>query len=169
MKSCPGLVALISCFCILGLRVGAAADHHCHSCGGVSTPSTSVLDFEHITPVTGSIAPLPTGFHYPDYLYLSDFQLLKCSAFAPTSADAKACSSGNLALLSNGSGTMIFGTPDSTSYSNYKYLNLSSMLLTWKTQTFTYQLRLLMQLLMVVTRITFYPITSKFLKEVPTY
>jgi hypothetical protein len=82
---------------------------------------------DHIATVTKSIAPLPTGFHYPDYLYLSDFQLLNCSSFSAHSADANACSSGKIALLSTGSGSMVFGTPDSSGYSNYRYMNLSSM------------------------------------------
>ncbi|KAK9342122.1 hypothetical protein V1522DRAFT_358783 [Lipomyces starkeyi] len=127
MNFCASLVAFFSCFCILAPRVDAAAVYHCHTCGGVPTPKTSVLDFEHITTMTASIEPLPTGFHYEDYLYLSDFQLIKCSAFAPNSTYAGACSSGNIALLANSSGLISFGTPDSTTYSNYRYLNLSSM------------------------------------------
>ncbi|KAK9489506.1 hypothetical protein V1508DRAFT_361844 [Lipomyces doorenjongii] len=124
------LVALLPFLCILGLRVSAAAVRHCEHYL-VPTPSTSVLDFDHIATVTGSIAPLPTEFHYPDYLYLSNgFQLLNCSSFAANSEDAKACSSGKIALLSTGSGSMIYGTPDSSLYSNYRYLNLSSMRVT---------------------------------------
>ncbi|KAK9428208.1 hypothetical protein V1505DRAFT_229626 [Lipomyces doorenjongii] len=124
------LVALLPFLCILGLRVSAAAVQHCEHYL-VPTPSTSVLDFDHIATVTGSIAPLPTEFHYPDYLYLSNgFQLLNCSSFAANSEDAKACSSGKIALLSTGSGSMIYGTPDSSLYSNYRYLNLSSMRVT---------------------------------------
>ncbi|KAK9489930.1 hypothetical protein V1508DRAFT_299742 [Lipomyces doorenjongii] len=128
MNFCACLVAFFSCFCILAPRADAAAVGHCHTCGGVPTPTTSVLDFEHIiTTMTASIEPLPTGSHYADYLYLSDFELLKCSPFAPNSTYADACSSGNIALLSNGNGAIAFGTPDSTTFSNYRYLNLSSM------------------------------------------
>ncbi|KAK9350118.1 hypothetical protein V1523DRAFT_355935 [Lipomyces doorenjongii] len=119
-------VVLCSSVLFLALRVSAAAVHHCHE-GAVPTPSTSILDFDHIATVINSIAPLPTGFHYPDYLYLSDFQLLNCSSFPAYSADANACSSGKIALLSNGSGSMVFGTPDSSGYSNYRYMNLSSI------------------------------------------
>ncbi|KAJ8103658.1 hypothetical protein POJ06DRAFT_191059 [Lipomyces tetrasporus] len=124
------LVAFFSCFCILALRTGAVAVDHCHTCGGVPTPTTSVLDvIEHITTMTVPIEPLHTEFHYAEYLYINDFQLLKWSAFPPNSTYAGACYSGNIALLSDGSEKSIgFGTPDGENYnSNYRYLNLSSM------------------------------------------
>ncbi|KAK9364426.1 hypothetical protein V1509DRAFT_66382 [Lipomyces kononenkoae] len=117
----------VSALCILGARVGAAAVNYCPGRSATPTPSTSVLDFDDITSVT-SVAPLPNNFHYSDYLYLSDFQLLNCSSFPTSSSDAKACSSGKIALLSTGQGSMAFGTPDSDVYSNYRYMNLSSML-----------------------------------------
>ncbi|KAK9372171.1 uncharacterized protein V1513DRAFT_359903, partial [Lipomyces chichibuensis] len=107
------VVVFFSSLCILGFRVSAAAVHHCHA-GAVPTPSTSILDLGHIATVTKSIVPLPTGFHYPDYLYLSDFQLLNCSSFPAHSPDANACSSGKIALLSSGTGSMVYGTRDST-------------------------------------------------------
>ncbi|KAK9343605.1 hypothetical protein V1522DRAFT_356320 [Lipomyces starkeyi] len=121
------LVVFFSGLCILGIRASAAAVNHCPDRRVAPTPSTSVLNFDHITTVT-SIAPLPTNFHYSDYLYLSEFQLLNyCSTFPTNSSDAKACSSGNIALLSTGSGSIVFGTPDSDTLSNYRYMNLSSM------------------------------------------
>ncbi|KAK9320540.1 hypothetical protein V1517DRAFT_206684 [Lipomyces orientalis] len=82
--------------------------------------------------MTASIEPLPTRFHYAEYLYINDFQLLKCSVFPPNSTYANACYSGNIALLSDGSENSIgFGTPDGENYnSNYRYLNLSSMRVT---------------------------------------
>ncbi|KAK9357280.1 hypothetical protein V1504DRAFT_86394 [Lipomyces starkeyi] len=129
MKFDTCFLPIFSCLW-LGLRVGAAAVHHCHSCGGVPTSSTSVLDFEHIATVTASVAPLPTEFHYPDYLYLQSFQLLKCSSFPSNSTAAKACSSGSMALFSTGSGTMNFGTPDDPRNSNARYMNVSSMRIT---------------------------------------
>ncbi|KAK9237155.1 hypothetical protein V1525DRAFT_344535 [Lipomyces kononenkoae] len=117
----------------LVLRVSVVATQNRHDCSVVltPTPSSSLLDFDHIAAVTEPITPLPTEFHYPDYLYLSNgFQLLDCSSFPGTSADAQACSSGNIALLSTGGGSMIFGTPDSSLYSNYRYMNLSSLRVT---------------------------------------
>ncbi|KAK9233972.1 hypothetical protein V1525DRAFT_102558 [Lipomyces kononenkoae] len=122
------LVVFLSGLCILGLPVSAAALHHC-PVPIAPTPSTSVLNFDHITTVT-SVAALPTEFHYSDYLYISEFQLLNCSSFARNSSEAKSCSSGNIALLSNGTGSMVFGTPDSDTYSNYRYMNVSSMRVT---------------------------------------
>ncbi|KAK9321247.1 hypothetical protein V1517DRAFT_326953 [Lipomyces orientalis] len=123
------LVVFFSGLCILGIRASAAAVGHCPDRRVAPTPSTSVLNFDHITTLT-SIAPLPTNFYYSDYLYLSDFQLLNCSSFSPNSSDAKACSSGNIALLSTGNGSMVFGTQDSDTFSNYRYMNLSSMRVT---------------------------------------
>ncbi|KAJ8096542.1 hypothetical protein POJ06DRAFT_263820 [Lipomyces tetrasporus] len=43
MKSGTSVWLIFFCLC-LGLRAGAAVVQHCHSCGGVPTPSTSVLD-----------------------------------------------------------------------------------------------------------------------------
>ncbi|KAK9387410.1 hypothetical protein V1515DRAFT_615719 [Lipomyces mesembrius] len=161
MNSGARLIIVFSYFCILGLQVSAAAVSHCHSCGGgVPTPSTSVLDFDHIATVTASVVPLPTGFHYPDYLYLGDFQLLKCSSYSANSTETNACSSGEVALLSTGGGSMIFGTPDSTALSNYRYMNLSSMRVTNLEDTDVYVL------LQFVPPL---PTNSKFLEEAPIY
>ncbi|KAK9312164.1 hypothetical protein V1522DRAFT_438193 [Lipomyces starkeyi] len=151
------LVVFFSGLCVLALRVSAAAVHHCHV-GAVPTPSTSILDLDHIATITKSIAPLPTGFHYPDYLYLSDFQLLNCSSFSAHSADANACSSGKIALLSTGSGSMVFGTPDSSGYSNYRYMNLSSMRVTNLENTDVFG-----------SHLHFLPMNSKSRKEAPGY
>ncbi|KAK9384227.1 hypothetical protein V1515DRAFT_618198 [Lipomyces mesembrius] len=158
-------IVLCSSFCILALRVSAAAVHHCHE-GAVPTPSTSILDvsiwpvfqLDHIATVTNSTAPLPTGFHYSDYLYLSDFQLLNCSSFAAHSAAANACSSGKIALLSTGSGSMVYGTPDSSDYSNYRYMNLSSIRVTNLEHTDVFG-----------SHFYFRPMNSKSRKEVPSY
>ncbi|KAK9324943.1 hypothetical protein V1517DRAFT_316151 [Lipomyces orientalis] len=123
------LVLFFSGLSILSLGDRASAVHRCHV-GAVPTPSTTILDLDHIATVTKSIAPLPTGFHYPDYLYLSDFQLFNCSSFSANTSEANACSSGQIALLSTGSGSMVFGGPESSGYSNYRYMNLSSIRVT---------------------------------------
>ncbi|KAK9328180.1 hypothetical protein V1520DRAFT_229010 [Lipomyces starkeyi] len=161
------MILIFSALCILGLRVSAAALHRCPDRSIAATPSTSVLNFDHITTVT-SIASLPTNFHYPDYLYLSEFQLLNCSSFSRNSSNAKACSSGNIALLSTGSGSMVFGTPDSDTFSNYRYMNLSSMRVTNLEQAdVSVLLHLYLHTPMAGFHMVIQPINSRFLKEVP--
>ncbi|KAK9350528.1 hypothetical protein V1523DRAFT_442544 [Lipomyces doorenjongii] len=156
------LVVFFSGLCILGMRASAAAVDHCPDRRVTPTPSTSVLNFDHITTVT-SIAPLPTNFYYSDYLYLSEFQLLNCSSFSPNSSDAKACSSGNVALLSTGNGAMVFGTPDSDTFSNYRYMNLSSMLM------YLYCCNLYLHTPMAGSHMHIQPINSRFLEEALSY
>ncbi|KAK9234177.1 hypothetical protein V1525DRAFT_428658 [Lipomyces kononenkoae] len=151
------LVVFLSGLCTLGLPVSTAALHHC-PLPIAPTPSTSVLNFDHITTVT-SIAPLPTEFHYSDYLYISEFQLLNCSSFGTNSSDAKSCSSGDIALLSTGSGSMVFGTPDSDTYSNYRYMNLSSMLM------YPYCFNFYLHTPMAASHLRIQPMNSRFLKE----
>ncbi|KAK9481530.1 hypothetical protein V1527DRAFT_499681 [Lipomyces starkeyi] len=141
------LVVIFSGLCILGIRVSAAAVNHCPD-----------RRFDHITAVT-SIAPLPTNFHYSDYLYLSEFQLLNCSSFSTNSSDAKACSSGNIALRSTGSGSIVFGTPDSDTFSNYRYMNLSSMLM------YLYCCNLYLHTPMAGSHMHIQPINSRSLEE----
>ncbi|KAJ8103645.1 hypothetical protein POJ06DRAFT_279388 [Lipomyces tetrasporus] len=164
------LVVFFSGLCILGIRVSATAVNHCPDRRVAPTPSTSVLNFDHITTVT-SIAPLPTNFYYSDYLYLSEFQLLNCSSFAPNSSDAKACSSGNIALLSTGSGSMVFGTPDSDTFSNYRYMNLSSMVSAiWKHKLmYLCCCNLYLHTPMAGSHMHIQPINSRFLEEALCY
>ncbi|KAK9357387.1 hypothetical protein V1504DRAFT_365877, partial [Lipomyces starkeyi] len=91
---------------IITHTVGAPAVHHCHSCGGVAdidavstgTPGRAAenCQFEHIANLTASFAPLPSKFHYPDYLYLQGLSASQLLVFPSNSAAAKACSSGSM-------------------------------------------------------------------------